>query len=69
MITLELEEAEQQIILLALAKLSVARNGWDDALNRLALKMDNDREGRAELYDQFRKIDRDTAWHKSQDVE
>jgi len=43
------------MILLALAKLSLERPGWDAALNELALKMDNrDTKGRAEMYDNFR---------------
>jgi hypothetical protein len=53
---LEIEEGDRQMILLALAKLSLERPGWDAALNELALKMDNrDTKGRAEMYDNFRK--------------
>lgn len=66
-------EGERQLILLALAKLSIERPGWDDALNQLALKMDNEAEGlegvRAEMYDSFRRLDRNTAWHKILDHE
>jgi hypothetical protein len=61
---MKLEEAERQMVLLALARLSIERPGWDAALNRLAMKIDNDREGRAEMYDAFRKLGRDTAWHR-----
>lgn len=50
----ELEEGERQMCLLALAKLAVERPGWDYALNRLALKMDNAKDGRAVMFDQFK---------------
>lgn len=53
---LELDEGERQLVLLALAKLSVERSGWDDALNRIALRMDNPENGRAQMYDDFRKL-------------
>lgn len=55
---LELEEGERQMVLLALAHLSRERPGWDDALNRIALRIDNEENGRAKLYDAFRKLDR-----------
>ena len=51
---IEIDEAERQMVLMGLAHLSVERPGWDDALNRIALKMDNVADGRAELYDRFR---------------
>jgi len=54
--TLELDEGERQLVLLALAKLSIERPGWDDALNRIALRMDNTENGRAQMYDDFRKL-------------
>jgi hypothetical protein len=44
------------MLLLALAQLSVERPGWDMTLNELALKVDNNNEGRAEMYDSFRKL-------------
>lgn len=56
--TLELEEGERQAVLLALAHLSVDRPGWDDMLNRLAVRIDNIREGRAVMYDEFRELAR-----------
>lgn len=46
------------MLLMALAHLSVERPGWDDALNRLALKVDSDEGGRAVMYDEFRKLRR-----------
>jgi len=54
--TLELDEGERQLVLLALAKLSIERPGWDAALNRIALRMDNTENGRAQMYDDFRKL-------------
>jgi len=63
-VSLTLDEEERQSVLLALAMLSLERPGWDDALNRIALKMDakNDREQtRAMLYDHFRAIHRASA--------
>jgi hypothetical protein len=57
-ITIVLQEEERQLTLMALAALSIERPGFDDALNRVALKMDDaDCEGeaaRAEMYDAFR---------------
>jgi len=49
-------EEERQLLLLALAKLSLERPGWDDVCNRLALKFDAPDDGRARLYDVFRTI-------------
>ncbi len=46
------------MVLMALAHLSVERPGWDDALNRIALKVDDQREGRAVMYDGFRALQR-----------
>lgn len=55
--SIEIDEAQRQMMLLALAHLSVERPGWDFALNELALKMDNVEGGRAYMYDQFRKLE------------
>jgi hypothetical protein len=52
----EIDEGERQLILLALAQLSVARPGWDHALNKIACKMDNVIAGRGNLYDGFRHL-------------
>jgi hypothetical protein len=54
--TIVLDESERQAVLLALAKLSLERPGWDDMLNRIALKMDNASAGRAQMYDSFRAL-------------
>lgn len=54
---IRIEEEERQMILLALAELSLARPGWEDALERIAKKMDNvvgDGPGHAELFHFFR---------------
>lgn len=69
--TLELDESERQMVLMALAHLSIERPGWDDALNRIALRIDNestvrapelhrpdDRSPRAAMFDGFREIHR-----------
>jgi uncharacterized protein HemY len=58
---MKLDEAERQMVLLALARLSIERPGWDDAINRLALKVDDERNGRAALYDAFREQQRPAA--------
>lgn len=52
--TLEVTEEERQMTLLALACLSLDRPGWDDALNKLACKMDRVSKGRAVVYDRLR---------------
>jgi len=49
-------EPERQMLLLALATLSLERPGWDEYLNTIAAKMDNINGGRAALYDQYRTI-------------
>lgn len=64
--TLELEEGERQALLMALAHLSVERPGWDDMLNRIAVRIDNVGDGldywgrpvcgRALMYDGFRAL-------------
>lgn len=56
MVTLKLEEGERQMVLMALALLSVQRPGWDDELLRIALRIDNRCDGRAVMYDEFRKL-------------
>ena len=56
--TLELDEGERQALLMAMAHLAVERPGWDDMLNRIAVRIDNVKDGRAELYDEFRSLRR-----------
>jgi hypothetical protein len=55
---LQLEEGERQMLLMALAHLAVERPGWDDALNRIAVRIDNVKDGRAVMYDEFRAMHR-----------
>jgi hypothetical protein len=50
-----IDESERQAMLLALAYLAVDRPGWDYMLNELAKKLDNVKDGRAQMYDEFRK--------------
>jgi hypothetical protein len=52
----EIDEGERQMLILAMATLAVERPGWDYALNRLALKMDNAENDRAVMFDQFKAL-------------
>ncbi len=52
--TLELDEGQRQLVLLALAVLSLESPGFDYALNEVAVKIDNVEKDRALMYDQFR---------------
>ncbi len=58
---MRLDEGERQMMLMALAHLSVERPGWDDALQRLAMQLDNEQNGRPQMYDEFRKMHRITV--------
>jgi hypothetical protein len=51
---LVLEESDRQLVLLALAVLSLESPGFDDALNRVAVRIDNIVEGRGVMYESFR---------------
>jgi hypothetical protein len=54
---IQLEEDQRQMVLLALAKLSIERPGWLDAIEELALRMDNrDPQGHPEMLYVFRRI-------------
>jgi hypothetical protein len=57
---LDLEESDRQLVLLALAVLSLKNPGFDDALNEIAKKIDNVENDRAKMYDGFRELRRDT---------
>ena len=46
-------------MLLALAVLSLRSPGFDDALNRIAVNIDNVSNGRAQVYDKFREVRED----------
>jgi len=54
MILVELDEGDRQLILLALAELSISRPGFDAALNSVAIQFDQVEKGRAVMYDKFR---------------
>lgn len=51
---LPMDEGDRQLVLLALATLSIRSPGFDDALNRIAVRIDNVVMGRAQMYDAFR---------------
>ncbi len=53
---MRLDEGERQMMLMALAHLAVERPGWDDALQRLAMQLDNEHRGRPQIYDEFRTL-------------
>lgn len=55
-VRLELEEGERQVVLLALAALSIECPGWDHMLKEIARRIDNDEGGRAKMYDGFREL-------------
>jgi len=57
-IQLELEESDRQLVLLALAVLSLESPGFDDALNRIAVRIDNVEKDRGVMYDSFRQFRR-----------
>lgn len=51
-----IDEGQRQMIILALAKLSMERPGWCHALEEIALLMDNKGEdGRPEMFENFRR--------------
>jgi hypothetical protein len=55
--TIELDEGQRQMVLLALAKLSIERPGWLYAIEELALTMDNtSAQGKPELLHNFRRL-------------
>lgn len=54
--TVTIDDGERQLVLMALADLSLKCPGFDHALNETACKIDNVADGRAILYDEFRKL-------------
>lgn len=54
--TFEIDEGQRQLLLMALAHLSVERPGFDYALNVIAVRVDNVQDGRAVMYDEFRAL-------------
>jgi hypothetical protein len=56
-VMLHLDEGQRQMVLLALAKLSIERPGWLDAIEEIAAPMDNKNEhGKPELLHNFRAL-------------
>jgi hypothetical protein len=54
---IQIDEGQRQMMLLALAKLSIERPGWLTAIEELALKMDNrTADGKPELLHEFRRL-------------
>jgi hypothetical protein len=50
------DEEQRQLVLMALAHLAVERPGFDQALSKIAMKMDNLFEGKPELYGRFKEL-------------
>jgi len=63
-VTLDLDESDRQIVLLALAVLSLRSPGLDYALNRVACRIDNVKAERAETYEAFRRARSDVETKK-----
>ena len=52
--TIEITEDQRQLIVMALAKLSAERPGWDACLVEIALKIDNKKpDGRPQQFDDY----------------
>lgn len=51
-----LDEGQRQMVIMALADLSVKSPGFDWALNEIARKIDNVVDERAVMYDDFRRL-------------
>jgi len=49
-ITLDEDECDRQMVILALACLAAERPGWDDALNRIAARL-----GASLMYEEFKR--------------
>jgi hypothetical protein len=58
-VVVALAEEERQMVLMALAHLACERPGWDDALSRIALRIDNARDGKPQMFERFKDIHRD----------
>ncbi len=54
---IELSEEDRQLVIMGLARLSLEYPGWAQALNEIALKMDNRLpDGSAEMFQELRAI-------------
>ncbi len=58
-LTITITEEQRQGILLALALMALQRPGFDEFCNDIALLMDNRAGDRAQLYDDFRRLNSD----------
>ena len=54
--TLEIEEEQRQMLLMALAHLAVERPGWDMALSEIAAKIDNSGPDGPQMYTEFKRF-------------
>ena len=53
---LDLTEDERQMVLMAMAHLAVERPGWAQRFYLLALQIDDQRDGRPLMFDEFKKL-------------
>jgi len=51
--TITIDESERQVLLLAMAHLTVERPGWEFMLTEIAKKMDDIQRGKPWLYTEF----------------
>jgi len=61
MYTIQIDESQRQLLLLALATLALQRPGFDFALAEIAKLIDNDAGGQPEMYSQFKRLGGYTA--------
>lgn len=55
--TITIDDGQRQLIIMALAHLSMESPGWIYALEEIALKMDNQTDdGRPQMFESFRRI-------------
>ncbi len=54
--TVEIDEGQRQLILMALSHLAVEKPGFDHALSEIASKIDNKTENGPQMYTEFKKL-------------
>lgn len=59
--TIQVTEEQRQVIIVALAELSLSRPGWVNFLEEAALTMDNKVDGQAELFEKIRRTRSDVV--------
>jgi len=57
--TLQIDEGQRQMILLALAELSISRPGWDMALRNIARQIDNPTPEGPQMFCEFKHLNAD----------